>query len=111
MASQNVTEVTSDNWDQEVIQADKPVLVDFWAPWCAPCRQLTPTIDKIANDFAGRGKVVKLNTEDGPEIAARFRISAIPQLLVFNQGQEAERIVGLKPETSIVQMLNRVLGV
>jgi thioredoxin 1 len=112
MASENVLNLTSDNWEQEVVKSDKPVLVDFWAVWCGPCRQLSPTIDKIAKDFQGKVKVAKVNTEDAPEIAARYRISAIPQLMVFNGGdQPIERpSPGGKPEAEIVKMLTRVLG-
>lgn len=112
MASANVIEVTGENWDQEVVKSDKPVLVDFWAVWCGPCRMLSPTIDKIADDFAGKVKVVKLNTEDAPEIAAKYRISAIPQIMVFKGGdQPFERpSPGVKSEADIVKMLNRALG-
>jgi thioredoxin 1 len=112
MASPNVVELTAANWDQEVVQSDKPVLVDFWAVWCGPCRQLAPTIDKIAGDFAGRVKVAKVNTEDAQEIAAKYRISAIPQIMVFKGGdQPVERpSPGVKSEADIVKMLNRVLG-
>ena len=112
MASPNVIELTAANWEQEVIKTDKPILVDFWAVWCGPCRQLAPTVDKIANDFAGRVKVGKVNTEDAPEIAAKYRISAIPQLMIFNGGdQPADRpSPGVKPEAEIVKMLNRILG-
>jgi thioredoxin 1 len=112
MASQNVVELNGSNWDAEVVKSDKPVLVDFWAVWCGPCRQLSPTIDKIATDFAGRVKVCKLNTEDAPEIAARYRISAIPQIMIFNGGENpTERpSPGVKSEADIVKMLNRVLG-
>jgi thioredoxin 1 len=112
MASPNVIELNGNNWEAEVIKSDKPVLVDFWAVWCGPCRQLSPTIDKIANDFAGRVKVAKVNTEDAPEIAARYRISAIPQIMIFNGGDNpAERpSPGVKSEADIVKMLNRILG-
>lgn len=113
MANANVINLTSENWEKEVIQSETPVLVDFWAVWCGPCRMLAPTIDKIATDFQGKIKVAKLNTEEAPEIAARYRISAIPQLMIFKGGaQPVERpSPGAKPETEIVKMINRVLGV
>jgi thioredoxin 1 len=112
MANANVIEVTGSNWEQEVVKSDKPVLVDFWAVWCGPCRMLGPTIEKVANDFVGKVKVVKLNTEDAPEIAAKYRISAIPQIMVFKGSEQpVERpSPGLKSEADIVKMLNRVLG-
>lgn len=112
MASANVIEVTAANWEQEVVQSELPVLVDFWAVWCGPCRMLTPTIDKIATDFVGKVKVVKVNTDDAQEIAAKYRISSIPQLMIFKGGdQPVERpSPGVKTEAAIVQMLNRVMG-
>ena len=112
MASANVVNLTTENWEQEVVQSDKPVLVDFWAVWCGPCRMLAPTIDKIAESYSGKIKVAKVNTEDAPEIAAKYRISAIPQIMIFKGGdQPVERpSPGVKSEAEIVKMLTRVLG-
>ena len=110
MASANVVELTKDNWEKEVVQSELPVLVDFWAVWCGPCRQLSPTIDKIANDFGGKVKVGKLNTDDHPDIAVRYGISAIPQVLLFKGGAEpVEKTVGVQTEATFVKMLNRAL--
>ena len=110
MASANVVELTAANWDKEVVQSDKPVLVDFWAVWCGPCRALAPTIDKLADQFAGKVKVGKLNTDDAPEIAVRYGISSIPQVMIFKgSDQPVERTVGVQPEASLVKMVNRVL--
>ena len=110
MASANVVELTTQNWDQEVVNSDKPVLVDFWAPWCGPCRQLGPTIDRLADTYAGRVKVGKLNTDDNQDMAVKYGISGIPQLLIFKGGdQPKERIVGLTPERELVKLLDRVL--
>jgi thioredoxin 1 len=112
MASANVVTLTAANWEQEVVKSDRPVLVDFWAVWCGPCRQLSPTIDKIADDFNGKVKVGKLNTDDAQEIAARYRISAIPQIMIFKgSDQPVERpSPGVKSEADIVKLLNKVLG-
>jgi thioredoxin 1 len=111
MAGANLLEFTTDNWEQEVLQSDKPVLVDFWAPWCGPCRQLSPIIDRLANQFAGKVKVGKLNTDDNQDVAVRYGISAIPQVFVFNGGAEpVQRLVGLKSEAELTRILNQVLG-
>jgi thioredoxin 1 len=110
MASDNIVELTKDNWQQEVLDSDVPVLVDFWAPWCGPCRALGPTIDKLADKYAGKVKVGKLNTDDSPEIAVQYAISGIPQLLLFQGGGEPkERLVGLQSEGVLVKMLDRSL--
>src|SRR5262245_21706347 len=111
MASANVVTLTSENWEQEVVKSDKPVLVDFWAVYCGPCRLLAPIVDKVADEFAGRVKVGKLDTEESPEIAMKFRIMSIPQLMVFKGGdQPVERPrPGVLNEAEIAKMLNRVL--
>ena len=110
MAGQNVLEFTNDNWQKEVVESDKPVVVDFWAPWCGPCRALAPTIEKIATQFAGKVKVGKLNTDDNQDIAVRYGISAIPQVFVFKGGEEPkQRVVGLSSEAELVKVINRVM--
>ncbi len=110
MASANVVAFTTENWEQEVVHSDKPVLVDFWAPWCGPCRQLAPTIDRLADQFAGRLKVGKLNTDDSPDLAVRYGISGIPQVLLFKGGdQPRDRLVGLQSESVLVKRINQVL--
>jgi thioredoxin 1 len=111
MAGANVQEFTAANWEQEVIGSDIPVLVDFWAPWCGPCRALGPTIDKLATQYAGKVKVGKLNTDENEEIAVRYRISGIPQVLIFKGGDPPkDKLVGLQPERALVQAIDRVLG-
>src|SRR5437588_10881317 len=111
MASENVSEFSAANWDQEVLKSEQPVLVDFWAPWCGPCRALAPTIDKIATQYAGRVKVGKLNTDDNPDLAVRYGISGIPQVLLFKGGAEPrERLVGVQSEGALAKVVDRVLA-
>jgi thioredoxin 1 len=112
MASSNIIELTENNWEQEVVQSDKPVLVDFWAVWCGPCRALSPTIDKIATTYAGRVKVGKVNTDEAQALAIRYGISAIPQIMIFKGSERpVERpSPGVKSEADIARMLDRVLG-
>src|SRR6266567_9486752 len=105
MASANVVELTADNWEQEVVKSDKPVLVDFWAPWCGPCRAMAPTVDAIASEYAGKVKVGKMNTDDNPGTAMRFQIRGIPTLLLFKGGQVVEQRVGALPKPEVVKML------
>ena len=104
----SVLQVTDDNFKQEVIESTIPALVDFWAPWCGPCRMLAPTIEEIAREYQGKIKVCKLNTDDSPEIAGSFGISSIPTVLVFKNGQVVDRLVGLNPKTKFQQMLDQI---
>ena len=110
MAGPNVLEFTTENWEQEVEKSETPVLVDFWAPWCGPCRALAPTIDKLATQYAGRLKVGKLNTDENGDLAVKYGISGIPQVLLFKGGdQPKERLVGLQSESAIAKVVNRLL--
>ena len=111
MASQNVTEFTTSNWEKEVVQSDQPVLVDFWAPWCGPCRMIAPTVERVAEQFAGRLKVGKLNVDDNQDVAVQYGITSIPALLFFKGGvQPQEKVVGALSERELVTVVNRVLG-
>jgi thioredoxin 1 len=110
MASANVKEFTTENWEAEVVKSDKPVLVDFWATWCGPCKMLLPTIDKLAEQFAGKVKVGKLNVDDQADVAVRYNITSIPRVLIFNgSDQPVDTVTGVAPLANFVAMLNRVL--
>lgn len=97
-------EVTDSTFDQEVVKADKPVLVDFWAPWCGPCRMLAPVVEKLASKTSNV-KFVKLNTDENPSIAGEYHVSGIPCLILFKGGHEVDRIVGYVPENAIASMI------
>ena len=105
--SENVVVLTSENWKKEVMEADGPVLVDFWAAWCAPCRMVAPAVEQVAETFAGKAKVGKLNVDDHPEIAGTFGIRSIPTLLVFKGGQVVEQRVGALPKDMIAEMVEK----
>ncbi len=98
MASELIQEFTDQNFEQEVLKSTQPVLVDFWAEWCMPCRMLAPTIDKLAKDFAGKVKVGKVDTDANREVALKYQISAIPTVILFRNGEIVTRFVGLRKE-------------
>jgi thioredoxin 1 len=106
MASQNVHEFTADNFQAEVLNADGPVLVDFWAEWCMPCRMLAPTIDQIADEFAGKAKVGKVDTDNNQAIGVQYEISAIPTVIIFHAGQPVRKFVGLTNKADLAAALN-----
>jgi thioredoxin 1 len=106
MASENVKEFTDQNFDAEVLKSDQPVLVDFWAEWCMPCRMLTPTIEKIAKDYAGKVKVGKLDTDANRDVAIKYSISAIPTVILFRNGEVAQKFVGLRQERDFKEALD-----
>ena len=99
--SKNVAEFTEGNFEQEVLQSSQPVLVDFWAEWCGPCRMLAPTIEKIADAYVGKAKVGKVDTDANRELAVKYGISAIPTLIIFKDGQVAQKFVGMKSESDL----------
>jgi thioredoxin len=103
-------EVTDRTWAAEVERSPIPVLVDFWAAWCGPCRMLAPTIDQLASELAGRVKVAKLNVDENQQTAARLNVSGIPALIMFKGGREVDRLVGVQPKPVIEQRLQRFMG-
>lgn len=109
--SENLKSVTDDSFEAEVLKSDQPVLVDFWAEWCAPCRMMMPVVETVATKFAGKAKVVKLNVDDNPSITQRFGIKGIPTLIVYKGGRETERLVGATNEEAVARLIEENLHV
>src|SRR5512143_3803176 len=103
-------EVGDQNFETEVLNSPVPVLVDFWAAWCAPCRMLAPTVEAVAENYAGNARVMKLNVDDNPSVSQRFGIKGIPTLILFKNGKEEERVVGATSEAAISRMLDKHIG-
>ncbi len=101
--------LTQSNWEEEVLNSDIPVLVDFWAPWCGPCRMVAPVVSEIAEEYKGKLKVGKLNTDEEPEIAVRYGIMSIPTLMIFKNGEVVDQIIGAVPKEYLVEKLQQVL--
>jgi thioredoxin 1 len=110
MASQNVVQFTDTNFETEVLSSETPVLVDFWAEWCGPCRMLAPVIDDLAEEYKGKVKVGKLDTDANRNTAMRFSISAIPTVLVFKKGQLVQRLQGFRGKKDFKAVLDNVVG-
>jgi thioredoxin 1 len=101
--------VTDSTFKQEVLESDVPVLVDFWAPWCGPCRMVAPVVDEIADQYVGQVKVVKVNTDENPSIASQYGIRSIPTLMIFKGGQRVDMVVGAVPKSTLAQTLEKHL--
>src|SRR5271156_4159906 len=110
MANPNVLNVTEGTFDKEVLKSEQPVLIDFWAPWCGPCKAIAPTIDEVAGEYSGRLKVVKINVDDNPEVSARYGIRGIPNLLIIKSGQVKEQIVGAVPKVHLVRAVDNAIA-
>jgi thioredoxin 1 len=108
--SENVIEVTDENFEQEVANADVPVLVDFWAEWCMPCKMVAPTIEELADDYAGKLKVAKADTDVCRNTAVKFGIRAIPTVILFNDGEIAKKFVGVQPKAEFKSAIDEVVG-
>ena len=109
MASSNVLTITETNFDSEILHSTVPVLVDFWAPWCGPCKMLSPVIDEIADAKVGQVKVAKVNVDDAQALAARYRINSIPALLFFKNGEPVEQLVGAVSKSVLTAKLDSLL--
>ena len=110
MAADNVLHVTDANFDQEVMQSATPVLVDFWAPWCGPCKAIAPMLDQLAGEYAGRLKVVKLNVDDNPQVPQRFGVRGIPNLIIVKGGEVKDQIIGAVPKAHLVKAVDTAIA-
>lgn len=105
----DVQAVSDDSFQNEVLQASTPVLIDFWAPWCGPCRAIGPVVEELAGEYSGRLKVVKMNVDDNPRTPAQFGVRGIPNLILFKGGEVKEQIVGAVPKAHLIKAIDRVM--
>ena len=105
----SAAQVTDSTFKQEVLESEVPVLVDFWAPWCGPCRMVAPIVDEISVQYEGKVKVVKLNTDENPTVASQYGIRSIPTLMIFKGGQRVDLVVGAVPKTTLATTLEKYL--
>ena len=106
----DVLPVADDSFDREVLASPTPVLIDFWAPWCAPCRAIAPVVEEIAREYAGKLKVVKMNVDDNPQTPSRYGVRGIPNLILFQGGQVKEQIVGAVPKSQLLKAISSVVA-
>ena len=105
----DVKAVTDDSFEADVLKSDTPVLIDFWAEWCGPCRAIAPVVEEIAKEYAGRLKVVKMNVDDNPQTPSRYGVRGIPNLILFKGGQVHDQIIGAVPKGHLVKAINQVV--
>ncbi|MEC4673197.1 MAG: thioredoxin [Nitrospirota bacterium] len=108
--SELVAQADLANWESEVMQSSDVVMVDFWAVWCGPCQMVAPMVEELAKEYAGKLKVMKLNTDEAPEVAGRYQIMSIPTILFFKNGQPVEKIVGARPKPQFKQIIDSLLA-
>ncbi|HWA99217.1 MAG TPA: thioredoxin [Pirellulales bacterium] len=106
----NVVEITDQNFQSEVLESQSPVLVDFWAPWCGPCRMIAPLVEELAGEYKGAVKIGKMNIDDNPGAANDFGVSSIPTLMIFKQGEVVDRFVGVQPKNRLQAALDAAKG-
>jgi len=109
MASEKIVTITQDNFENEVLKSDTPVLVDFWAEWCGPCRMVAPVLDQLADEMDGKVRIAKLNVDENQQIAYQFQVSSIPTFILFKNGQMADRTLGALPKAGFEKFIERNL--
>ncbi len=108
--AEGIVNVSSASWEQEVLNAKEPVMVDFWATWCGPCRMIAPAIEELAKEYTGKIKVAKVNTDENPDLASRYRIMGIPTVMFFKAGQQVDQVVGAVPKAQLKNKIDSLLG-
>jgi thioredoxin 1 len=108
--AEGISVATTATWDKEVLQSDGLVMVDFWAVWCGPCRMIAPTVEELAKEYSGKLKVVKLNTDENPDVASKYKIMGIPTIMFFKKGEKLDQIVGAVPKPQLKAKIDSFLG-